>query len=139
MIKDFEDKTTSEVIMIFKKSQDVDYSKLPKYDLIFTSPPYFDLEKYEGMEIFKNKDEFIEKYWRPTIEKAYKYLEKGGHLALNMPEEMYIALKPMIGSADPVRLKCRYKIDLIIRETLLNLNIFMCGKKCLVVVVVNIK
>jgi len=100
MIKDFEDKTTSEVLMIFKKSQDVDYSKLPKYDLIFTSPPYFDLEKYEGMEIFKNKEEFIEKYWQPTIEKAYKYLENGGHVALNMPEEMYIALKPIIGNAD---------------------------------------
>lgn len=100
MIKDFEDKSTSEVLMIFEKSQDVDYSKLPKYDLIFTSPPYFDLEKYEGMEIFKNKEEFIEKYWRPTIEKAYKYLEKGGHVALNMPEEMYIALKPVIGVAD---------------------------------------
>lgn len=100
MIKDFEDKTTSKVLMIFEKSQDVDYSKLPKYDLIFTSPPYFDLEKYEGMEIFKNKEEFIKKYWRPTIEKAYKYLEKGGHVALNMPEEMYVALKPVIGSAD---------------------------------------
>jgi hypothetical protein len=116
MIKDFENKTTSDIRMIFKKSQDVDYSKLPRYDLIFTSPPYFDLEKYEGMEIFKNKDEFIEKYWRPTIEKAYKYLEKGGHLALNMPEEMYIALKPMIGNADskikmPIQNRFNYKGD----------------------------
>jgi 16S rRNA G966 N2-methylase RsmD len=100
MIKDFEDKSTSNVIMIFEKSQNVDYSKLPKYDLIFTSPPYFDLEKYEGMEIFKDKEEFLEKYWRPTIKKAYKYLEKGGHVALNMPEEMYTALKPVIGTAD---------------------------------------
>lgn len=100
MINDFKDKSKSEVLMIFKKSQDVDYSSLPKYDLIFTSPPYFYLEKYEGMEIFKTKEEFIEKYWKPTIEKAYKHLEAGGHMALNMPLTMYDAIKPLVGDAE---------------------------------------
>mgnify|MGYP003627714525 CR=1 FL=1 len=114
MISDFEDKSTSNVMMIFEKSQNVDYSKLPKYDLIFTSPPYFNLEKYEGMEIFKDKEEFIEKFWRPTIEKAFKYLEKGGNIALNMPEEMYNAIKPIIGSANskikmPIQNRFAYK------------------------------
>ena len=104
MISDFEDKSTSNVMMIFEKSQNVDYSKLPKYDLIFTSPPYFNLEKYEGMEIFKDKEEFIEKFWRPTIEKAFKYLEKGGNIALNMPEEMYNAIKKYENPDNKVKL-----------------------------------
>lgn len=100
MISDFKNYTTSNVRMIFKKSQDVDYSKLPPYDLIFTSPPYFDLEKYEGMETFKNKEDFIENYWKPTIIPAFKHLSSGGHMALNMPEEMYSPLINIIGRAD---------------------------------------
>jgi 16S rRNA G966 N2-methylase RsmD len=104
MIKDFKSSKhsggKSEVKMIFKKSQDVDYSKLPPYDLIFTSPPYFDLEQYEGMEVFKDKEDFIENYWKPTVIPAFKYLDKGGHMALNMPEEMYKPLIKIIGKAD---------------------------------------
>lgn len=100
MITDFKNKSSSKVMMIFKKSQDVDYSKLPPYDLVFTSPPYFDLEKYEGMEIFESKEKFLQEYFKPTIKKSYEYLEIGGHLALNMPEEMYISLQPLLGSCD---------------------------------------
>jgi hypothetical protein len=99
MINDFKNKSSSKVNMIFKKSQDVDYSKLPPYDLIFTSPPYFDLEKYEGMELYDSKEEFIDKYWRPTIEPAYKYLQSGGRMVLNMPEEMYQSIVGVIGKA----------------------------------------
>ena len=100
MITDFQNKSKSKVMMIFKKSQEVDYSKLPTYDLIFTSPPYFDLEDYEGMEKFECKDKFLQTYFIPTIKKSYEYLEMGGHLALNMPEEMYIALQPILGECD---------------------------------------
>ena len=48
---------------------------MPKYDLIFTSIPYFDLEKYEGMEIFKNKEEFIEKVKKYNEKNREKILE----------------------------------------------------------------
>jgi hypothetical protein len=114
MISDFKDDTSSNVRMIFKKSQDVDYSKLPPYDLIFTSPPYFDLEKYEGMEPFKDKEDFIENYWKPTIIPAFKHLSSGGHMALNMPEEMYSPLIGIIGKADskiemPIRNRHNWK------------------------------
>lgn len=114
MINDFKDKTKSDIIMIFKRSQDVDYSKLPKYDLIFTSPPYFNLEQYEGMEVFKDKDDFLDNYWRPTILNSFKYLEKGGHLALNIPDEMYNAIKKNIGRASgkiimPLQNRFNYK------------------------------
>lgn len=108
MISDFKNNTTSNVRMIFEKSQDVDYSKLPPYDLIFTSPPYFDLEKYEGMETFKNKEDFIENYWKPTVIPAFKHLDKGGHMALNMPEEMY---KPLIKIIDKADIKIKMPIQ----------------------------
>ena len=33
--------------MIFKEAEKVNFAKFPKYDLIFTSPPYEYLEVYE--------------------------------------------------------------------------------------------
>jgi len=104
MINDFKDKSNSSVKMIFKKSENVDYSKLPKYDLIFTSPPYFSLEKYEGMTEYKDDKEFAEKYFIPTIEESWKYLSKGGVLALNMPKEMYKLLTPLLGRAKTIKM-----------------------------------
>ena len=80
------------VKMIFKPSETVDFNKF-NYDLIFTSPPYYMLEKYEKMPLYKSKDEFIEKFFKPVILNAWKFLKDGGHMALNMPKEMYDDIK----------------------------------------------
>ena len=111
MIRDFKDKTKSKVKMIFKKSEDVDYSKLPKYDLIFTSPPYFSLEKYEGMTEYENNKEFAETYFIPTIKESWKYLSKGGVLALNMPEEMYKLLVPILGRSNVIKMPIQNRFN----------------------------
>lgn len=102
MIRDF--KSKSEVKMIFKKSEDVDYSKLPIYDLIFTSPPYFDLEQYEGMTKYDDKEHFTNSYFIPSINNSWKYLKKGGIMALNMPEEMYKILLPILGKSKKIKM-----------------------------------
>lgn len=114
MIAEFSKESKSKVKMIFKKSQDVNYSSLKPYDMIFTSPPYFELEKYEGMEDFKDDQDFIDKYWIPTITPAWQNLSKGGHLVLNMPEAMYKPLIPLIGKYDkrirmPLQSRFAYK------------------------------
>ena len=60
----------------------------PKYfDLVFTSPPFFDMEIYEDVET-----QSVEKYksvvkWKngflfPALRKSYKFLKVGGYLAL---------------------------------------------------------
>ena len=61
--------------------------KTSYYDLVFTSPPFFDFEVYED-----NSNQSIEKFntvnkWKnhflfPLIEKSYKALTIGGYLAL---------------------------------------------------------
>lgn len=79
--------TNSNITMIFKKSELVDYSKYD-YDMIFSSPPYYSLEQYENMKEYENKDEFISEYFKPTIVNSYKHLKKGGFLVMNMPKEM---------------------------------------------------
>jgi len=76
-----------DVTLIFKPSEQVDFSKM-HYDLIFTSPPYFQLEKYEGMQDY-TKSSFLTDFFKPTVLQAWKHLRKGGHMVLNMPEEMY--------------------------------------------------
>lgn len=77
----------SNVKIIFKKSELVDYSKYD-YDMIFSSPPYYTLEKYEKMKEYKDKEEFINEYFKPTIINSYKFLKKDGYLVMNMPKEM---------------------------------------------------
>lgn len=82
----------AEVQMIFKPSETVDFSKFD-YDLVFTSPPYFMLEAYEKMPEYGSREGFLEKFFRPVVAKAWKNLKPNGHMALNMPKEMYDAIK----------------------------------------------
>lgn len=58
-------------------------------DLIFTSPPYFDLELYgddEGQSTvkFPTYPEWLEGYVKPTIDNCMKYLKTDGIIAINI-------------------------------------------------------
>ena len=93
MVKMYE--PTARVKMIFEPSETVDFSMF-KYDLVFTSPPYFKLEEYEKMPAYKDKKDFLQRFFIPVVLKAWKHLLPGGHLALNMPEEMYEAVESLL-------------------------------------------
>lgn len=109
--------TKSNIKMIFKEAEKVDFSKLPKYDFVFTSPPYEYLEVYEGMTNYEgtekikqpssakliNKEtapEFYTKFMIPTLKSAYKYLPKGKFICLNIPDMMYEKIKKLWKKAD---------------------------------------
>jgi hypothetical protein len=109
--------TKSKIKMIFKEAEKVDFSKLPRYDLVFTSPPYEYLEVYEGMTNYEgtekikqptsanliNKEtapEFYTKFMIPTLKEAYKYLPKGKFICLNIPDMMYEKIKKLWKKAD---------------------------------------
>jgi hypothetical protein len=83
------------VTMIFKPSEQVDFSKYD-YDLVFTSPPYFMIERYERMPAYASKQEFLEHFFFPVTLHAWKHLRRGGNMALNIPEEMYDAVAPLL-------------------------------------------
>ena len=86
---------TAPTTLLFQPAETVDFQKFKgKYDLVFTSPPYFMLEEYERMPTYRSKEGFLQIFFVPTILAAWKYLPRNGHLALNMPEEMYDAIKP---------------------------------------------
>jgi 16S rRNA G966 N2-methylase RsmD len=82
----------SPIQLHFQPSETVDFSKF-NYDLIFTSPPYFMIEEYEKMPKYKSKEEFLERFFVPVALSAWKNLRRKGHMALNMPEEMFDAIK----------------------------------------------
>jgi hypothetical protein len=93
MIKTLEPAT--KVTMAFQPSETVDFSTFT-YDLVFTSPPYFTLEEYENMPEYGSKEGFLDKFFRPVVVNAWKHLDRSGHMALNMPKEMYDAVKGLL-------------------------------------------
>jgi tRNA1(Val) A37 N6-methylase TrmN6 len=85
-------KPTAPVTMKFQPSETVDFGKF-QYDLVFTSPPYFTLEEYEKMPKYGSEEGFLDIFFRPVVAAAWKHLKTPGYLALNMPKEMYDAIK----------------------------------------------
>ena len=53
-----------------------------KFDLIFTSPPFFTKEIYEHMTEWKDIEEFMNEFLKPLFKKSFDHLEKGGHIVL---------------------------------------------------------
>ena len=79
----------TEIHLQFKDALIVDYSKMD-YDTVLTSPPYYDLERYRGMEeSHKNKEEWNETFYKPLIQKTFEHLKKGGKYCLNVPVDIY--------------------------------------------------
>jgi len=70
----------------FQDALTVDYSKLD-YDMVFTSPPYYNIETYTGMKRMK-KEEWNENFYKPLFEKTYRHMKKG-YFILNIPIEVY--------------------------------------------------
>jgi len=71
-------------------SEDLYHSKpflrkyLEHFDVVFFSPPYYELEKYPGKDQstnrYKNYNEWLHGYWLDTIQLCYAVLKKGGRL-----------------------------------------------------------
>jgi hypothetical protein len=93
MIKTLE--PDADVTLVFKPAETVDFSKY-EYDLIFTSPPYGMLEKYEQMPEYGSFQGFLDKFFVPVVMNSWAGLKKGGHMAWNIPDEMYDAIKKML-------------------------------------------
>jgi 16S rRNA G966 N2-methylase RsmD len=70
-----------------------DTNILDKFDLVFTSPPFFDLEIYENEEEqsfnrYNTIDKWINGFMKPAIDKSIELLNTNGHLALYIADSM---------------------------------------------------
>lgn len=57
-----------------------------KVDFIFTSPPYFNLELYNGSENLKdmNYQDWLDNFIKPMLENCYKYIKDNKYVAINI-------------------------------------------------------
>jgi len=74
-----------------------------KFDLVFTSPPFFTKEVYEHMTDWKSIEEFMEEFLKPLFKKSFKHLESGGHMVFYIEDknsEDFIDLMKMFVEAE---------------------------------------
>lgn len=61
------------------------------FDLVFFSPPYYNLEVYSGgeqsHETFQTYEEWLDGYWRPTVELCYRCLKPGATFSFVIVED----------------------------------------------------
>lgn len=81
---------SSLINMVIADAVTFDYSTIvPGYDMVFTSPPYYFIEKYSNNESYASKDDMDQKFYIPTFSNTFKHLLPGGHFVLNVNKEIY--------------------------------------------------
>lgn len=76
--------------MVIANAVSFDYSTIsPGYDMVFTSPPYYFIEKYSHNESYASKDEMDQQFYIPVFSNTFKHLLPGGHFVLNINKEIY--------------------------------------------------
>ena len=82
------ERSKTEVQMIFDSALNVDYSGLD-YDFVFTSPPYYFIQKYENNLEYASKKEMDTAFYVPLFSNTYANLKPGGIYTLNINKEVY--------------------------------------------------
>jgi 16S rRNA G966 N2-methylase RsmD len=91
------ERSPTRIQMLFQNALDVDYS-LYKYDMVFTSPPYYFIQKYENNVGYKSKKEMNTFFYIPLFTQSYAGLSPGGIYAINVCKEVFeTVLKPLLG------------------------------------------
>jgi len=99
--------SASQTHMIFEDALKVDYAALPPYDMVFTSPPYYNKEIY-SCSSKKTIDEW-DSFYTELFSKTWRHLQHKGHFIINIPTKLYYKVaKPLLG-------ECSEKIPLSIQ------------------------
>jgi tRNA1(Val) A37 N6-methylase TrmN6 len=95
-------KSATKIEIIIDNALEVDYSTM-NYDIVFSSPPYYELEKYPHNLKFSSKREMNEKFYKPLFETTYNGLQSGGHYIINICKEVYEkVLREIFGEAHEI-------------------------------------
>jgi 16S rRNA G966 N2-methylase RsmD len=99
MITYLRTKSNTEFSIHFCDAANFEYTNFD-YDTVFTSPPYYFIEKYSNNIEYKSKADMDEKFYRPVFSKTYNGLKRGGHFIINICKEVYDnVLKKLFGEA----------------------------------------
>jgi len=92
MVDFLKPRSNTQIDMHFQDALSINYSALPRYDMVFTSPPYYFLEKYPNNKTYKNKATMNEEFYIPLFKKTYASLQPNGWFILNVNKEIYEAV-----------------------------------------------
>jgi len=81
-------KSTTDINMRFEDALKVDYNEI-YYDFVFTSPPYYFIQKYANNPVYKDKKDMNELFYKPLFKKVYDGLEREGYFIINVCKEVY--------------------------------------------------
>ena len=99
MVSYLKTKCDTKMDIIIDDAVNVDYSDMD-YDVVFSSPPYYFLEKYANNIKYISKKDMDEKFYKPLFTKTYNGLQSGGHYIINICKEVYDnILKDLLGDA----------------------------------------
>jgi hypothetical protein len=99
MVSILKEYSTTKINLMFKDALKVDYNKLD-YDLVLTSPPYYNIEIYTGTKKM-SEEEWNNNFYKPLFIKSWAGLKQGGHFCLNVPIKVYEnVLIDLLGKAD---------------------------------------
>jgi hypothetical protein len=76
----------------FQPSETFDFSAV-KYDMVFTSPPYFDLESYEHMPKYEGYEHWVQTFLLPVVTNSWTNLQPNGWMCLNIPSNRFDSRK----------------------------------------------
>jgi len=95
-------KSDTKMSVWFCDAVDFDYGTI-EYDTVFTSPPYYFIEKYANNAVYKSKADMDDKFYKPVFTKTYNGLKCGGHYIINVCREVYDnVLTKILGEADEI-------------------------------------
>lgn len=63
--------------------------ELIQYDTVFSSPPYYFIEKYANNLKYNSKKDMDEKFYKPLFTNTYNSLKIGGYYIINVCKEVY--------------------------------------------------
>ena len=102
MISYLETKSNTKFSIHIGDAATFDYS-LIVYDTVFSSPPYYFIEKYANNIIYSSKKDMDEKFYKPVFYKSYNGLKNGGTFIINVCKEVYEnVLKNIFGEAHTI-------------------------------------
>jgi predicted RNA methylase len=102
MVSYLKTKSQTHIEMYICDAIQFDYTKIT-YDTVFTSPPYYFIEKYANNNKYNSKIEMDEQFYKPLFSKTYNGLQNGGHYIVNVSKEIYDrVLKDLLGEAHEI-------------------------------------
>jgi 16S rRNA G966 N2-methylase RsmD len=93
--------TKKKTEFICSPAEDVDLGER-EFDFVFTSPPYFNIERYSEEETqswkrYTTPEKWLEGFLFPTLTKCWKHLSEGGRMCININDKKNINLcEPML-------------------------------------------